>query len=349
MKMYKLTTLIFVLFTLQLFAQNNPDANPAVGGIATASPQNVGDTNTVEWNLGQNGSDPIPAGGCYFTVSFPPMLTVDQSSLDMNTDGDDPDYFQPSWSFNDAGATFLQIDVVGSGIPASIFPGPQTFFEMTVQTTASSQGVGLLSVSATPDTDIAQDDPTDNGHSSVLIVNAALPVSLTKFDARAEGEVVKLKWATEAELNNKGFEIERSLDGETFTKLAFVEGAGTTTAKQNYAYVDRKPSVHNYYRLKQVDFDGEYEYSEIRFVKMEKLVSEITMYPNPFSDKLNITMPADIEKTIKVYNQSGELIRTVETEDNIFQLTDLVDGLYLIRVLDQAGTELMNKQVVKVQ
>lgn len=347
--MKNILTILFASIVCLVNAQNNPAANPFVTSITTPSPQNVGNVNDVQWQLGNNGGDPIPAGGAVFNISFPPNLTIDQSTLDLNTTGADPAFFNPVW-FSDAGTTYLQIQVVGAGMPAAVFMGPQFSFVMSVEATASSVGIGILTANATAELSISGNTVSgDDNASSQVNVQAALPVSLTKFDARAEGEVVKLTWATAVELNNKGFEIERSHDGETFTQLGFVKGAGTTTTKQQYEYVDRRPSVHNYYRLKQVDFDGEYEYSEIRFVKMEKLVSEITMYPNPFTDKLNITMPADIEKTIKVYNQSGELIRTVETEEDIFQLTDLVDGLYLIRILDQAGTELMNKQVVKVQ
>ncbi|RQO29633.1 hypothetical protein DBR32_15640, partial [Taibaiella sp. KBW10] len=107
--------------TLAAKAQNNPNANPLVWGInAAVSPIQVGATTTTTFSVGNNGADPIPAGGATFSVSFPPNVLVNQATLNMN--GGDA-IFAATWNVLPNIGTFLTINVIGSGIPAATFMG----------------------------------------------------------------------------------------------------------------------------------------------------------------------------------------------------------------------------------
>ncbi len=89
-----------------------------------------------------------------------------------------------------------------------------------------------------------------------------LPVELTSFSAVKLTNGVKLSWTTASEINNSGFDIERSSNNKSFNKIAFIPGHGTSTEALSYSYVDNSQSGKTYYRLKQVDFDGSFNYSK---------------------------------------------------------------------------------------
>ena len=110
----------------------------------------------------------------------------------------------------------------------------------------------------------------------------SLPVTLTEFTGKEKDGDVELKWTTETEINNKYFDVERSLDGSHFESIGKVTGAGNTTLTQHYGLVDRNAANGvNYYRLKQVDFDGKFTYSQVVAVKVTRINALLKVYPNP--------------------------------------------------------------------
>lgn len=114
-----------------------------------------------------------------------------------------------------------------------------------------------------------------------------LPVSLTSFNGKGTSEGIALDWATASEKNNDRFEIERSLDGRKFEKIGTVRGHGTTNNAQQYAFMDRTPQKGtNYYRLRQVDFNGDSELSKLLHVKFNAGAESlaIAVVPNPCQD-----------------------------------------------------------------
>ena len=123
-----------------------------------------------------------------------------------------------------------------------------------------------------------------------------LPVELTAFSAQATDKGHLLKWNTASELNNSHFEIEYSSDGSHFTTIGEVKGYGTTQAENSYSWLHQTEtefSIH-YYRLKQVDFDGQYTYSDI--VVLEHTISDRAVYhiyPSLASDQLHIRIPSE--------------------------------------------------------
>jgi hypothetical protein len=170
-----------------------------------------------------------------------------------------------------------------------------------------------------------------------------IPVELVSFAATTNGTSVSLNWSTATETNNSGFEIERRSDGE-FEQIGFVAGHGTTTEAQQYSYTDKNVEVGTYsYRLKQVDLDGTFEYSNE--VEVEVLPpAEFSLaqnFPNPFnpSTKINYSLAVDSKVTLTVYNLLGEAVSTL-VNNNItagthsvnFDAVDFNSGVYFYSI-----------------
>jgi len=182
-----------------------------------------------------------------------------------------------------------------------------------------------------------------------------VPVELTSFTANADFGVVELSWITATETNNQGFEVQRSAGGE-FETIAFVEGHGTTTEVQAYSYTDKSVNVGSYsYRLKQVDFSGTFEYSNIVEVDVPApaVFALDQNYPNPFnpSTKIAFKLAVDSKVSLKVFDVLGqEVVTLVNTNlaaggHNInFDASSLNSGVYLYRIEATGidGTNFMN-------
>ena len=129
-----------------------------------------------------------------------------------------------------------------------------------------------------------------------------------------------MSWSTATELNNHGFEIERSLDKIIWATIGFREGKGTTTEPQNYSYFDNISEISSeklYYRLKQIDFNGSFEYSDV--VEVEIAPSKFSLeqnYPNPFnpSTKISWQSPVGSWQTLKVFDVLGKEVVTLVDE-----------------------------------
>lgn len=148
---------------------------------------------------------------------------------------------------------------------------------------------------------------------SLAALGGVVPVELVSFNAEIGKDGVRLTWETASELNNRGFEIERQIRG-VWAVVGFVEGNGTTTEYQKYSFTD-KPNTTDAvsYRLKQVDYNGQYTYSKVVNVDFGLMPTEFSLsqnYPNPFnpSTVIRYSIPFDSKVKVTVYNISGEVV-----------------------------------------
>jgi hypothetical protein len=176
-----------------------------------------------------------------------------------------------------------------------------------------------------------------------------LPVEMIAFTAQVQdNQTTLLQWQTASEENNQGFEVQRSADGKNWEAIHFVAGNGTTLETQNYTFTDDDPLAGvNYYRLKQVDFDGQFEYSNI--VNIQTIESSnpqtINIYPNPVTDELTIE---NGQGTAIIYNAVGQSVQEVNIDASKVQLkvSELPQGIYTIHIRKTNG-ESITKQFVK--
>ncbi len=184
-----------------------------------------------------------------------------------------------------------------------------------------------------------------------------LPIGLLYFNAEPNEGVVNLDWATESEENNDYFEIERSVDAVTWEKLTQKDGQGNSTLQTKYSHTDQNPhSGLSYYRLKQVDFDLSYSYSNIVSVDLSKNNEFISnVHPNPTNDLVyfDLTTKSKGDVTIEVINYSGEVVYTtnknVELGKNPLHvsLQEFKSGVYLIKAKIENSGKTLTQKIIK--
>ncbi len=173
------------------------------------------------------------------------------------------------------------------------------------------------------------------------IDDGIVPVELVSFTATADNGNVQLSWATATEMNNQGFEVQRKSSNGEYENVAFVDGYGTTTETQVYSFVDREVPEGVYsYRLKQIDYDGSFEYSNEVTVEVITPL-EFTLeqnYPNPFnpSTVIDYSVAQDGFVSLEVYNLLGETVATLVNGIQkagkyqvTFDASELTSGIYI--------------------
>ncbi len=185
-----------------------------------------------------------------------------------------------------------------------------------------------------------------NGHEmSGAIATNVLPVELSSFEAKVDGKDLVLDWSTASETNNAGFEVQHK-GREAFQTLDFVEGHRSTLEAQSYSYriADLEPGTHSF-RLKQIDFDGQFEYSQEVEATLE-VVGQYFLteaYPNPFNPTATIRFAVDETQPVvmTMYNMHGQAVRTIyqgipaADEMQVVEIdgSGLPSGLYLIQLV----------------
>lgn len=188
-----------------------------------------------------------------------------------------------------------------------------------------------------------------------------LPVELSSFISQVNGNSVKLNWSTISELNNSGFEIQRTITNEnSWKKISFVQGSGTTNESKNYTYEDKNISSGKYeYRLKQIDFNGNYEYhslaNEIE-IGAPKKFNLSQNYPNPFNPSTTISYQLSVDRfvSLKIYDISGKEVSNLVNQNQKagyytveFNGANLASGMYFYRI--EAGDFSAVKKMVLVK
>ena len=189
--------------------------------------------------------------------------------------------------------------------------------QVTLTTSVHESGSYTVTVNNVTDLSGNVIDPEHNSAS-----NYPLPVELNSFSAEAKNNQVSLNWVTETEVNNYGFDVERcalNAENQAWETIGFVTGNGNSNSPKEYSYIDKFPTGGSkyQYRLKQIDNDGQFEYSET--IEVELVPTEFTLfqnYPNPFnpSTKISWQSPVDSRQVLIVYDMLGNEITTLIDE-----------------------------------
>ena len=243
-----------------------------------------------------------------------------------------------SYSTDAANFNTTRVDMATSTTPTSgtvltwTFPstvttidgGTVTFRFYPFGTSRADGGVTAVAASGT----FRLDDVSLFG---TVTASQILPVNLTKFEAKRNQNKVNLNWATATELNNDHFEVQHSDNGEDYKTIGQLKGNGTTSVGASYNFEHPNPSVGiNYYRLKQVDVDGKYEYSPIRSVLFGK--NKISVSPTFAKENVTIYVRDDHSTSFGIYNLAGQQVLSGKAiGQQRIDVGFLQTGMYFIR------------------
>jgi hypothetical protein len=339
-------------------------SSSAISGTPSASNMIVADGNgQLQKTFTAAGTFTFPIGDNTGTAEYSPLtLTINSASAFSSayvgatvvdakhpTNTSTTNYLTRYWTLNASGITSPNYSVTFSYLTSDV-NGTET----SIYGGRYNSGWVLLS----PVNDAAN---TFTGSSLTMFSDftggesSVLPVELVSFSAMTERVSVRLKWTTATEVNNHGFEIEKAVapqsgnvHGLQWTKLGSVEGHGTSNAPQEYTFIDPYVYGNVYYRLKQIDRDGNFSYSTEMNVTAEALPNRVTLqqnYPNPFNPNTTIeySVPVSGHVRISVYTLLGQELDVLVNETKEpglyavpFDAAGYSSGVYLYRI--QAGT-----------
>lgn len=301
--------------------------NGAKHNIGMSAPSSATDQFTAEYIK----SDPTVDFGTAKDVALHHISTCDYWTLTRNT-GTSNVTVSLSWTGSCAVSTLSDLRIARWDVAllrwrdagAVSTSGNTSSGTVTTNTTSSSFGAFTLASSTT---------------------NNALPVELVSFTVEPDGMKAKTEWRTASEDQNDFFTVERSSDGRNFEVVGTVKGAGTSVHTNDYIYMDENPlSEVSYYRLKQTDFNGHFEYFGPRSLTMDKTAQEfrvINANPNPFSSEFSVKYfsPEEMQVNFKMLRADGTavLMKQVQVEqgESSFRIDDagsFVPGIYIIAI-----------------
>jgi hypothetical protein len=193
----------------------------------------------------------------------------------------------------------------------------------------------------------------DGPQTGVSFGSAPLPIKLISFNATSKGNSVVLTWQTATEINNDYFTIERSVDADNWEKILYITGAGNSNKTETYTSTDLNPlNGTAYYRLKQTDFDGKFEYFNVVAVNIEKKsLHKIAVYPNPASENTSVSVEHNFSESnsnisISVKNIEGKEMTSFVSENIKTAIEGLPKGLYFVTVSTES-TQQTEKLIIQ--
>ena len=332
MKFY--TIIIFSLLPWILFAQD-PDVR---GEPIYSQSDNSGtpfqrkETVCFELLLGASGSDLVfpPMPNVPFSVNVSTANMIDRTVEFIEDDDSQNNFFDLELPNNpDEQIVFTQ----NATIP---FLNYSKFVVCgTIPETASDGAIVSYQANGIPggyaNTNVGDDNPANQGE-----VLGTLPIELLRFTAAPVDAGVELEWETATEINNSHFEIQRSADGRQYQKIGEMAGQGTTSEIIAYSFTDVAPlNGKSYYRLKQVDYNGAYEYSHVEEVNRDS-DSALKLFPNPVAAGSQFRVEGRQIRSVQVFNILGQLVLEESydrPQNRVFLSTDhLAQGMYITRI-----------------
>lgn len=225
------------------------------------------------------------------------------------------------------GPSASEFSVTSSPDPTVAAGGSTTF---TITFTPVSSGDKLATVS------IFSNDTDESPFNFDIGTFSTLPVELLSFTAIKQGNQAKLAWVTVTETNNAGFEILRSPDGQAWSKIGYVPGAGNSNIEKDYEFHDMSPlRGNNYYRIRMVDTDNNFTYSDIRALQF---AGPTRVYPVPSRDKVLIESsdPVVTEMVAQLCDLQGKILRSIliTSRQQEISLEGLAAGIYILKMPD---------------
>lgn len=246
-----------------------------------------------------------------------------------------------------AGTDFDQIVVNGTATLGGTlaltfnFPAPSDGDVVTIIDATALAGT-FSSVTGLPEHWAVRYDFPNTGEVSLEYTNN-LPVTLVHFTAKRQDNRIQLGWQTSEETNNQGFDIERLLYQGTWESIGFVDGHGSTKGSSTYSFWDGNPRPGvNYYRLRQLDFDGKVEYSRIVSVSMDE-AAVVKIYPNPTSGIIHVE---GSQPEVKILDILGRSVMHGTIINQKIDVSHLPDGFYILAVF--SGSKVKSIPVVKL-
>ncbi|MDR6195679.1 T9SS type A sorting domain-containing protein [Siphonobacter sp. SORGH_AS_0500] len=304
--------------------------------LAANSPAVVqGGTDFITLRLCNNSSSiPLAANRIRPRVSFPSEITTPTTVT--NADGSPLTGFSEETRLSTNVVRLINTSPIAGGTCVNL----RLYYEGT-QAGSQSATANTAWQGAPP----IENDATNDNATLTLNVTASTPVSLAAFTLRAQGHNAELSWSTAQERNNAFFEVQHSTNGRSFETVGQVAGKGTTAQRQQYhfTHAELNPALTHYYRLKQVDFNGQSELSVVRSLQLEGYQG-ISLWAATQSDR---TVKAvvnygdeELAKAARVslLDLSGRTLSTQQLElvkglnAVEFQTSSLGSGLYLIRL-----------------
>lgn len=175
--------------------------------------------------------------------------------------------------------------------------------------------------------------------------DSGLPVTVTSFKANCNERDIDISWSTSSETNNDFFSLEKSHDGTNFNAIAKIYGSGTIQQEKQYSYRDLLKNDFNFYRLKQTDIDGRFEYFDaISADCMSGLTSNISVYPNPAIDEVFIKSDLHFIKKVSLYDLNGNQLLSKYNAQKL-NVLGLKKGVYYLKVNFESGMKPVFKKL----
>lgn len=190
------------------------------------------------------------------------------------------------------------------------------------------------------------DGTTCGGSNPLFVGGTVLAATISSFSAQKINSEVGLTWKTLTEIENKGFSIQRSIDGNNWSSIGYVKGAGNSSIELKYAFVDKAPfNGQNYYRLEREDYNGNKRLSEVVSVDMAGS-SFYTILQNPIADNIQVMIHTDEQVSGAVYDASGRkmLTQTLKNGMQKIEASSFASGVYFLQ-LNHKGQSVMVKLI----
>lgn len=350
--------IIFFFVSITIYTGNTQGCDPAINGFSFSIADCLDDENatlTVEWGMsGVNPACVAPEGSFAIQINLPASGVYGVNDV---SDVTGPSLFD--WTLIDdftlEGINNEDIDWLEEGdIEVTIRPLIVNGCALLLSNTniqVFGSGPPFFGSPGSFD-----DDDNNNTQDDQLGVTALVPVELISFKAEnLDCNHNGLEWSTGSEINNSGFEVQRSLDGKNFQEIGFVEALeDPNNGTRTYRFVDEKLSGQNlyYYRIKQIDYDGQFEIFDIKVVQVHcDSHLEFSLFPNPAVDELNIKLTGSTIQLLElaIHNMDGKLVSLIKDQnlEDVIDISDLDAGMYLLKI--KTESEIIEENFIKLK